>query len=119
SARANTLMGSALGIVIGMFFVAATYYILNHPHGDIGFFSRPFYDPQTWSTNAILGGTSMAMLTYIGFDGISTLSEECDNPRRNILIATVLTCVVVGVLSILEVYVAQLVWPSSEPFPNV
>jgi len=37
----------------------------------------------------------------------------------NVLIATVLTCLIVGVLSILEVYAAQLVWPSSEPFPNL
>jgi amino acid transporter len=59
------------------------------------------------------------MLTYIGFDGISTLSEECENPRRNILIATVMTCVVVGILSIIEVYGAELVWPASEPFPDL
>jgi len=39
----------------------------------------------------VLGGTSIAVLTYIGFDGISTLSEEVENPRRNILLATVLT----------------------------
>jgi putrescine importer len=119
SARANALMGAALGIVIVTFFVAAAVYVLRHPHGESGFFTRPFYDPQTWGLDAILSGTSLAMLTYIGFDGISTLSEECDNPRRNILIATVLTCVVVGVLSILEVYAAQLVWPSSERFPNL
>jgi amino acid transporter len=58
-------------------------------------------------------------LTYIGFDGISTLSEEAENPRRNILLATVLTCLVIGVLSAFEVYVAQLVWPASQPFPDV
>src|SRR5260221_14375536 len=57
-------------------------------------------------------------MLYIGFDGISTLSEEAENPRRNILLATVLTCVVMGFLSAAEVYVAQLVWPSTEPFPN-
>ena len=68
---------------------------------------------------AVLGGTSIAVLTYIGFDGISTLSEEAENPRRNILLATVLTCVVIGILSALEVYAAQLVWPASEPFPDV
>jgi putrescine importer len=119
SARANSVIGVVLGVVIAVFFVAASAYVVNHPHAQAGFFTRPFYDPDTWSMNAILGGTSLAMLTYIGFDGISTLSEECDNPRRNILIATVLTCVVVGILSILEVYAAQLVWPGSEPFPNV
>jgi amino acid transporter len=33
-------------------------------------------------------------------------------------VATVLTCVVVGILSILEVYAAQLVWPGVEHFPD-
>ncbi|MGB6959936.1 MAG: APC family permease, partial [Candidatus Acidiferrum sp.] len=49
---------------------------------------------------------------------ISTLSEEAENPRRNIMLATVLTCLAVGILSAAEVYVAQLVWPASQPFPN-
>src|SRR5258708_3206116 len=35
------------------------------------------------------------------------------------MLATVLTCVVIGLLSAVEVYVAQLIWPASEPFPNV
>ena len=86
--------------------------------GGAAFFTRPFYDPATFSTGGVLGGTSIAVLTYIGFDGISTLSEEAENPRRNILLATVLTCVVIGLLSALEVYAAQLVWPASEPFPD-
>jgi amino acid transporter len=72
-----------------------------------------------WNTKAVLGGTSIAVLTYIGFDGISTLSEEAENPRRNILLATVLTCLVIGILSAIEVYAAQLIWPAAEPFPNV
>jgi len=58
------------------------------------------------------------VLSYIGFDGISTLSEEAENPRRNILLATVLTCFVIGILSAFEVYAAQLIWPAREAFPN-
>jgi len=99
--------------------VAAARYIFGHPHDDAGFFTRPFYDPQMFNAKAVLGGTSIAVLTYIGFDGISTLSEEAENPRRNILLATVLTCLVIGILSAVEVYVAQLIWPASQPFPNV
>jgi putrescine importer len=67
----------------------------------------------------LMGCTSIAVLTYIGFDGISTLSEEAENPRRNILLATVFTCVVIGVLSAVEVYVAQLIWPAKEAFPDI
>jgi putrescine importer len=119
SARINSGMAIGMGAVVVVIFVAAARYILGHPHGDPGFFARPFYDPATFNTKALFGATSIAVLTYIGFDGISTLSEEAENPRRNIMYATVLTCVVIGVLSAIEVYVAQLVWPASQAFPNV
>jgi putrescine importer len=119
SARINAGLAVAMGVVIAVFFVAAARYLFGHPHDDPAFFTRPFYDSEMWSTKAVLGGTSIAVLTYIGFDGISTLSEEAENPRRNILLATVLTCLVIGVLSALEVFAAQLVWPASTPFPDV
>jgi amino acid transporter len=119
SARVNAGLALGMGVVIAIIFVAAARYLSGVQHSAPGFFTHPFYDPSTWSTKAVLGGTSIAVLTYIGFDGISTLSEEAENPRRNILLATVLTCVVIGVLSAAEVYVAQLLWPVSRPFPNV
>jgi amino acid transporter len=111
-------MAAGMSAVIVVIFVTAIRYIFGHPHSDPGFFTRPFYDPQTFTYGGLFGCTSIAVLTYIGFDGISTLSEEAENPRRNILLATVLTCVVIGFLSAAEVYIAQLVWPASQPFPN-
>jgi len=119
SARVNAGLAAGMGLVIAIFFVVAARYIFGHPHEDPGFFTRPFYDPASWDIKAVLGGTSIAVLTYIGFDGISTLSEEAENPRRNILLATVLTCLVIGILSAVEVYAAQLVWPATQSFPNV
>ena len=118
SARMNTGLAAAMGVVIAIFFTCAARYIFGHPHGGAGFFTRPFYDPATFTAGGVVGGASIAVLTYIGFDGISTLSEEAENPRRNILLATVLTCVVIGILSAMEVYAAQLVWPASQPFPD-
>jgi len=118
SARINTGMAIAMGMVVVAIIVAGARYIFGAPH-DAAYFTRPFYDPQTFSFGALFGCTSIAVLTYIGFDGISTLSEEADNPRRNILLATVLTCLVIGILSAVEVYIAQLIWPASEHFPDV
>jgi amino acid transporter len=119
SARVNSALATGMGLVIAIFFVAAARYIFGHPHDGAAFFTRPFYDPQSWDTKAVLGGTSVAVLTYIGFDGISTLSEEAENPRKNILLATVLTCLVIGILSAVQVYAAQLIWPASQAFPNL
>jgi amino acid transporter len=118
SARVNTLLAAGMGAVVAIFFVAAARYVFGTPHDGSAFFTRPFYDPKMWDLKDVLGATSIAVLSYIGFDGISTLSEEAENPRRNILLATVLTCLVIGILSALEVYAAQLIWPASQPFPN-
>jgi amino acid transporter len=119
AARINDTLAIGMGVVIAIFFVVAAHYVFQHPHAEPGFFTRPFYDPKNFEWKAVLGGTSLAVLTYIGFDGISTLSEEAKNPTRDILIATVLVCLVTGVLAALEVYAAQLVWPPLKPFPNV
>lgn len=118
SARVNAGLAAAMSCVVVVVFVTTIRYILGHSHSDPGFFTRPFYDPKTFTFSDLFGCTSLAVLTYIGFDGISTLSEEAENPRRNIMVATVMTCLAVGILSASEVYVAQLVWPASEPFPN-
>jgi putrescine importer len=118
SARVNTLLAAGMGAVVAIFFVAAARYVFRTPHDGAAYFTRPFYDPSMWNMKAVLGATSIAVLSYIGFDGISTLSEEAENPRRNILLATVLTCFVIGILSALEVYAAQLIWPATQAFPN-
>jgi amino acid transporter len=118
SARVNAGMAAAMSGVVVVVFVTAIRYIFGHAHSDPGFFTRPFYDPQTFTVGGLFGCTSLAVLTYIGFDAISTLSEEAENPKRNIMLATVGTCLVIGLLSAAEVYVAQLVWPASRPFPD-
>ena len=119
SARINEGLAIFMGVVITFFVIAAVRYIAGFPRMDGAYFTRPFYDPATFKLGSVLGGTSLAVLTYIGFDGISTLSEEVENPKRNILLATVLTCLAVGLLSAIEVYLSQLVWPASQPFPDV
>jgi amino acid transporter len=117
SARTNSFIALGLGVVIVLFFGAAARYLwINPPHG-VADFTRPFYDPQTFSVSAVSSGAALAVLTYIGFDGISTLSEEAHNPRRNILLATVLVCVIIGILAAIQVYLAQLIWPGTD-FPN-
>jgi amino acid transporter len=118
SARTNEIIGIGLGLVVLLFLAAAVRYLLGVPL-DAAALTRPFYDPETFSLGAVLTGASIASLTYIGFDGISTLSEEVENPRRNILLATVLTCLVTGVLATLQVYAAQLVWGDWTNFPDV
>jgi putrescine importer len=117
SARTNTIIATGLGVVILLFLGSAIRYLwLQPPHG-VAEWTRPFYDPKNFSFSAVSTGASLAVLTYIGFDGISTLSEEVHNPRRNILLASVMVCLITGILASIQVYTAQLVWPGTD-FPD-
>jgi amino acid transporter len=94
-------------------------YVMLHGPSDAAFFTQPFYDPATFQFPRVSTGISIAALTYIGFDSISTLSEEAIDPHRDIMRATVLTCLLTGVLAALECYAGQLVWPDFAHYPNV
>lgn len=117
STRTNAIITACLSAMIVVFLGAAIHYLWQHPPAGTAGWTRPFYDPETFSLARVSNGASLAVLTYIGFDGVSTLSEEAHNPRRNILLATVLVCLLTGVLSSIQVYVAQLVWPEPK-FPD-
>lgn len=119
TARTNELLTAAMGAVILWTLGACARHVLRLPELDAARFLTPFFDPVRFSWPSLSNGASIAVLTYIGFDGISTLSEEVKEPRRNVLRAMVGTCFIIGVLSAVEVYAAQLVWPAAEPYPDV
>ncbi len=119
SAALNRWLAISMSVVVvGMLVVMISYLAGLHSAGP-AFFLQPFYDRANFSLPSVLTGTSVAALTYIGFDSISTLSEEVKNPQKNILRATVWTCVATGIFSAVEVYVAQLVWPDFRHYPDV
>jgi putrescine importer len=119
SARINAGMAAALGIVIVLVLVASVRWLLHVSHPGATLFAQPFYDPATFNASGLLRGTSIAVLTYIGFDGISTLTDEAKDPARSVPRAIVLTCFITGILASIEVYAAQLVWPRGVAFPDV
>jgi len=119
SARINAMMAAALGVVIVLVVISIIRYLLKLPHQPASFYTTPFYDPSTFSSTALFRGTSIAILTYIGFDGISTLSDEAKDPARSIPRAIVATCLITGVLASIEVYLGQLVWPRGMAFPDI
>jgi putrescine importer len=118
SARINAGMAAALGVVIVLVLVAAVRWILHLQHPGAAFFLDPFYDRAAFNTGGLLRGTSIAVLTYIGFDGISTLTDEAKDQSRSIPRAIVLTCFITGILASIEVYVAQLAWTRGTAFPD-
>jgi len=119
TARTNELLLVMMFVVLGAFVVLAVRYILLR-QGLAGLLSTsPFYNPATFSVRRIGAATSFAALTYLGFDAVTTLAEEVENPRRNVLLATVGVCIFTGLFGGLLVYLGQLAWPDYMSFQNV
>jgi len=111
ASRTNWILMIVMSVVVFYFMAAAIRYIFIK-NGLGGLFSlHPFYNPETFSVGAIGSATALAALTYIGFDGLTTLSEEVKNPKRNVLLAAVFTCLITGLWSGSQIYLAQLSWP--------
>ena len=111
TSRTNWILMIVMSVVVFYFMAAAIRYIIISNGFDGLFSTLPFYNPDTFSFNAIGSATALAALTYIGFDGLTTLSEEVKNPRRNVMIAAVLTCLITGIWSGAQIYLAQLSMP--------
>jgi APA family basic amino acid/polyamine antiporter len=90
SARTNNIMvlvkiaAILLFVFFGLSFVHPANY---HP-----------FSPNGWS--GVLAGGSIIFFTYIGFDSVSTASEECKRPRRDVPIGILATLVVCTLLYI-------------------
>jgi putrescine importer len=118
TARTNEVLLGFMMLVTTVFLVEAFRYVVLH-HRYAGLMSmQPIYNPATFNLRALAAGTSLAALVFIGFDGVSILAEEVKNPKRNVLLASVLVVVFTGLFSGLQVYMAQRVWPDYTTLQN-
>jgi amino acid transporter len=118
TARVNEILLALMSVVMLAFIVEAIRYIIGQHHV-IGLIStQPIYDAKTFSVRAIASGTALAATTFIGFDGVSILAEEVENPKRNVLLASVLVCVFTGLFAAFQVYLAVRVLPDYRTLVN-
>lgn len=119
TAVANKVLLTLMFVVIVAFVILATIYLFKQESWSGLFSVQPFYNPATFDSHKIWTATSFAALTYIGFDGVTTLAEDVENPKRNVLLATVMVCLFTGVFGGLEVYLGTRIWPDWKTFPNL
>ncbi len=98
--------------VLVLFIIFASRYVFFLHHGVGGLSLQPFYQPGKVNAGFIASATSIAALSFLGFDGISTLSEEAKRPTKDIGNATILALIILGIIFMLQTYLAALVHPN-------
>lgn len=105
SARVNLGM-LALELLTLALFVALGLMALHAGRGAGALTLRPVYDPAVFSLATVTGATSIAVLSFLGFDGVSTLAEESRGGRSSVARATVGALLLVGAMFIAQTWIA-------------
>ncbi len=109
TAKVNKVMLAAELVVLAIFIVIGVV-ALAQGKGR-GFDWTPLYNSHTFSLSLVFGAVSIAVLSFLGFDGISTLAEENKESARAIGRSMIAALLLAGVLFIVQTWVAALLVP--------
>jgi putrescine importer len=118
-ARANTAMMAAMSFCAVLFVMLAARYVFVR-YGAASLISPVGILPHgQFSLRPMMLGASIAALSYIGFDAISTLAEDTLHPEKDIGFSTVLVCIIQTLICVVTVYFAALAWNDYRSFPKI
>ncbi|HJS89321.1 MAG TPA: APC family permease [Steroidobacteraceae bacterium] len=98
-------------LTLAIFFAWTLHFVFIAGLGAGGWSIAPFFQPRHLNGSFVATATSIAVLSFLGFDAISTLAEEVRDPRRTVGNATVLALLLLGLIFIAQTYVAALAHP--------
>src|SRR5690606_5859054 len=87
-------------IVIAFFLILSVKTILNGGGTGTLFSTLPFFNPEG-SISLVFAGAAILCLSFLGFDAVTTLSEETVDAKRNIPKAIFLVTIIGGTLFII------------------
>ena len=95
--------------------IALAIHFLGTGGGYGGLSIEPLYKPDTITPSFIATACAIACLSFLGFDGISTLAEETIQPEKTIGKAVICAIIGAGLIFIIQTYFYQLCWGGKDP----
>jgi len=119
SARVNMFMTAAMLLSIVLFVIFAAIFLVKE--GGIGslFQLKGIYNPDTFSMGALVAAANIAVLSYLGFDSVTTMAEDSRVTGRMVGTAAILACVINACFYMAQVYFGTLVTPDINGFESV
>ncbi|WP_434571160.1 APC family permease [Pseudomonas sp. Z3-6] len=106
TARMNIIFLLAQLVVLGVFL----FYAWNALQGGAGHGQltlAPLYSPEHFNFALLMQAVSIAVLSFLGFDAISTLAEEVKgDPGRSVGKAALVTLLVMGAIFVVQTWIA-------------
>ncbi|MBN6189238.1 APC family permease [Aneurinibacillus sp. BA2021] len=117
AANLNTIFVVYQFVVVAAFIGLAVWVIKDMPQVGSISWTQPFFG-EGMQMSALMAGATVLCFSFLGFDAVTTYSEETDDPQRTIPRAIFLTALYGGGLFIVASYFVQLIFPTVEMFKN-
>lgn len=108
AANVNLLL-MIMQVLVLLFFVILSFHHVAASNGPGAMFSGLAFGNKATTVGAIAAGAAIAAYSFLGFDAITTLTEETKEPKRTIPRAIVLVTIIGGVIFVIASYATQLV----------
>lgn len=109
--KANFVLMAMQFLVLALFVVFSVVYLVSDHGGSSLLSMNPFVG--TGGFSAVASGAAIAAYSFLGFDAVSTLTEDTKDPQRNIPRAIMLVALIGGVVFVVVAYTLTLVQPGS------
>jgi amino acid transporter len=116
TARTNSFL-FVIAMVVLMTFIAFAVFAVAHHVDGAQFSTQPLFDRARFTPGLIFSALSLAVLSFLGFDAISTLSEESRSGSQAVARATILSLCIAAVLFVLQTWLASFFVPVQTGFP--
>lgn len=115
--KINLLLVACQFLIIAIFTFLCIKGLLNGMGSGTLFMSSPFVNGDI-PLSLVLAGSSILCLSFLGFDSVTTFSEETINPKKIIPKAIFLVALIGGGLFITISYLSHLVYPNFQSFKD-
>lgn len=117
NARVNILMVLFQFLAVIFFIIFAVRQVTTGGGVTDLFSTLPFFNPN-YSFSLVLAGASIVCTSFLGFDAVTTFTEETVNPKKNVPRAILLVALIGGALFITISYLLQMVYPDFNSFKD-
>jgi amino acid transporter len=97
TARAN-LIAVSLQVIVLLGFMVLALLALLHGKGSGGLTLEPVFDPAKFNAGRLFSATSICIMSFLGFDAVSTLAEEVRGGDRRVVGRAIIAVLVLSAL---------------------
>ncbi len=102
-------------VILALFVVFGIMFVVQHPES-ASFSPENLFNPAKFELGGTMSAVSLAVMSYVGFGAIATLTQEAKDPKHGPSRAMMVMAILLCVLYVLQCFIATCIDPSGAAF---